>query len=175
VPTMSKTCTLDELVQHAKRLVKMQGRTFTRPDDDWTMTVLVVHPGDERPHVIPLPGWVSNDSDAKEALGIALAVAARLTKPLMVALISSTWMVEMDRNSGDVDAETGRVRVMPRDHPDRVEKMFIAVADTEVEEGHFATIKRRRRRPPVLGPWEEPFKGGELTGRLIDPLRQALR
>jgi hypothetical protein len=168
--TVGKTCTFAQLTEAAKQFVVMQGRKFTKPDDDWTMALMLVHPGDQRPQLIRLPGWVANDDDFKDAYGHALGVAARITKPLMVAMIQSTWVAPV--RSGDIVDD--QVRVMPRDHPDRVERVLVVVLDTEIEQSWFATVKRRRRRPPVLEPWEQ-YEADGMVGRLIDPLREALR
>lgn len=161
------TCSFAQLVEHAKRTAVMQGREFTRPDDDWSMTVLVVHPGDERPSVLRLPGWISNDDEAKQALGWALGAAARVTRPVLTALIQSTWMVEKEGYDPELEPR-------PSEHPERIERLFILVVDAEVEHAHYATIHRRRRRPPVLGEWKS-YTDGQAAGRLVDPLRAAMR
>jgi hypothetical protein len=165
------TCTFDQLTEAAKRHVLMQGRKFREPDDDWPMSLMLVHPGDERPALVRLPGWVSNSDEAKEALGKALGDLARLTKPLMVAMIQSTWVAPALPDEPDPE----QPRVRPADRPDREERVLVIVLDTEIERSHFAAIRRRRRRPPVLGPWEQwPHEHG-IAGRLIEPLREALR
>lgn len=164
--------TFEQFTEYAKRTAIMQGRRFTEPDDDWAITVIVEHAG-ERPHVIPIPAWVSNDSDAKAALGWALGMSARVTHPTKLAMIQSTWMVMTDRTKAP-DQDWERPKVMPRDHPDRIERLFILVVDPEVQHAHFADIHRRKRRPPVLGPWES-IKDGEARGQLADPLVQAMR
>jgi hypothetical protein len=137
---------------------------------------LAVYPGDERPALIRLPDWVSNDDDAKQALGQALGTATRITKPLMVAMIQSTWVIskENDPDRLTLHEEAGRPRVMPRDHPNREEQLFVIVLDTEVSHAHYAPILRHRRRPPKLGKWQS-YTDGEITGRLAAPLREALR
>lgn len=159
--------TFEQFVERAKRVAVMQGREFTQPDDDWSMTVLVEH-NHEHVTAIRIPGWVSNDGDAKRTLGWALGRAAQATKPTKVALIQSTWMVE------PYDEDPTRPRVMPKDHPDRVERLFILVCDPEVQHAHYADIHRRRRRPPVLGPWDS-IKGGQAGGQLAEPLIEAMR
>lgn len=159
--------TFEQFFEHVKRTAVMQGRRFTDPDDDWAITVLVEHPG-ERPYVIPIASWVSNDAEAKHMLGLALAGAARITKPTKIGMIQSSWMVSVERDQ----ARDPKLR--PSQHPDRVETLFVAIADPEVQWASSAQIHRRRRRPPVLGPWED-IKDGELDGQMFAPLIEALR
>jgi len=164
--------TFNQFAEHAKRIAVMQGRQFTHPDDDWTITVLVEHPGDQRPFVIHVPGWVSNDGDAKEVLGWALGQAARATKPTKVALIQSAWVVDRELTGRPYDPEH---EPMPRDHPDRIERLVLTVFDPEIAVMHWADIHRRRRRPPVLGPWAAAPRDGFVSGRMATPLIDALR
>lgn len=167
--------TFEQFVEHTKRTAVMQGRQFTQPDDDWNMTVLTEHAGDTRPGTLPIPAWVSNDGDAKRALGWALGQAARMTKPLKVGLIQSTWVVEYDPSDPDREPDPQHPRIMPHDHPNRIERLVVLVIDPEIQYASFADIHRRKRRPPILGPWVDFGPGGEAAGQLVDPLIEAMR
>lgn len=153
--------TYREFAKYAKANARRRARTFTRPDDDWPITVLADHPG-ESPHAFDMPDWVSNSGHAKDALAAALAFAVRATKPTKVALVMSAWIIL--RPSDDRP---------PSEHSDRRECVFVVVADAERSEGWMAEIKRSETRPPVLGPFESGDPG--VGGRLIEPLIQALR
>lgn len=153
-----------DFVEFAKANVETRGRTFTSPDDDWPMTIIADHPGEE-PHAWDLPGWVSNVAAIRHTYARAMADAARETKPTKIAFISSTWQVEY----GPDDVP----KVMPAAHPNRFEAVIVVVADAEIQEGHNARIRRRRYGPPLLMPWQEASR--EVSGAMFDPWREALR
>lgn len=157
--------TYRQFVEHVKANARRRARSFTRPMDDWPMTVVTEHPG-ESPHAFDLPDWIANSDHAKDALAIALAESARLTKPTKVGLISSAWMIKRPLDEPLPDKP-------PSQHADRQEIVMIVVADAERSEGWMAEIKRFRAKPPTLGAWHgsDPGVGGRLYEPLIDALR----
>lgn len=157
--------TYRDFVEHVKANARRRARTFTRPMDDWPMTVVTEHSG-ESPHAFDLPDWIANSDNAKEALGVALAAAARETKPTKVALISSAWMIKRPPDEPLPDKP-------PSQHADRQEIVMVVVVDAERSEGWMAEIKRFRAKPPTLGAWQgsEPGVAGRLAGPLIEALR----
>lgn len=154
-----------EFVKHAKTAARSRARTFTRPDDDWPMTIITDHPG-EPPRAFDVPAGMLESDHAKDMLGVAIAVAARTTKPTKVAMIASAWAIIGDPGQPPPDTPPSR-------HPDRREIVIVVVADAERSEGWIAEIKRTRLRPPALGSFEPGDPG--VGGRLIEPLIEALR
>jgi hypothetical protein len=162
--------TFDQFFEHVKGLVAREGRRMRDPDDDWRMTIAAdFH--DQEPHDFQPPEFMYADFDMRSRLGMALATAALITRPTKVGMSMSTWMVSSDEDP--TISETNQPR--PSTHPKRFEAVFIVVLDAEVTRSAIARIHRRRRRPPVLGPWEEHPRGTELESHLADPLREALR
>lgn len=158
--------TYRELAKYAKANARRRARTFTRPDDDWPMTVLADFPG-EPVTVFDLPDWIANSHSAKAALGQALAAGAQLTKPTKVAMIASAWVIVRPVDEPLPDRP-------PSEHADRREIVIVVVADAERSEGWVAEIKRSGTRPPTLGPFESGGDPG-VGGQLIEPLIEALR
>jgi hypothetical protein len=154
-----------DFVEFVKTHPRERQQTFTRSDDDWPITVIADHPGDDEPHAFDAPTWIANFEQARHAWATAMGAAARTTKPTKLALIASTWQVAIDK-----DAPVPRLP--PSRHPDRFEAVIVVVADAEIEEAWTARIKRRRYGAPLLGPWE---KGDEVWGAMFDPWRDALR
>lgn len=154
-----------DFVEFAKANVVDRRATFTRADDDWPITVVVDHPGDDEPHAFDLPGWIANSTEAKRFYTDAMGMAARVTKPTKIAFISSTWQVEYGRDEPRPD-------LAPSQDPRRFEAVIVVAADAEIEEGWTARIKRRRYGPPLLGEWT---KADEVSGPVMDPWRDALR
>lgn len=129
------------------------------------MTIITDHPG-ESPHAFDMPHWMSNSSDAKDALAAAIAAGTLTTKPTKVAIIASAWAVIGE--PGQPPPATP-----PSQHPDRREIVVVVVADAERSEAWTAEIKRTRLRPPTLSSFEAGDPG--VSGPLIDPLIEALR
>jgi hypothetical protein len=150
-----------EFAEWVKRYAEHYGQRFTNPLDDWPMSVVSEHPG-ESPHAFELPPWVANSDEAKRLIGPCIAAASQLSRPTKLALITSAWM-----------APAGDHGLRPADHPERWEAVMALVIDAERSEGHIARITRTAIGPPTLGPWEEQTT--EVSGRLADPLIQALR
>ena len=151
-------------MEFAKANAEARQATFTRPLDDWPMTIVTDHPGED-PLAFDLPGQISNSTPAKRMLARTMGAAALETRPTKLALISSAWM-----SDASVDE---RMDIAPSEHPDRFEAVILVVADAEIAEGHTARIRRRRYGPPLLGPWEEA--GRDVMGPLFEPWRDALR
>jgi hypothetical protein len=154
-----------DFVELAKTHPRERQRTFTRPDDDWPITVIADHPGDDEPYAFDAPTWIVDFEQARHAWAMAMATAARVTKPTKLALIASTWQVEIAK-----DAPVPRLP--PSRHPGRFEAVIVVVADAEIEEGWTARVKRRRYGSPLLGSWT---KADEVSGAMFDPWRDALR
>jgi hypothetical protein len=157
--------TYREFAEHVKTKARRRARDFTEPTDDWPMTVVAEHPG-EPPNDFDVPNWIVNSNRAKDALAVALAESARLTKPTKVALISSAWVIQRPLDQPLPDKP-------PSEHPDRREVVIAVVADAERSEAWMAGIKRFQSKPPTLGAWESSEPG--VGGRLFEPLIEALR
>jgi hypothetical protein len=165
--------TFDQFFEHAKALVYRDGRRFRDPDDDWMMRVVVDFP-DEGPASFIVPPFMMATYDLRTLLGQALAGATRLVQPNKVALTQSAWLIDYKRTPNAPKHDDPDF-VPPSESPHRFEAVFLIMLDREVERGAYACIHRRRRKPPVLGPWEQMPREMMAQGHLSDPLREALR
>lgn len=96
----------------------------------------------------------------------------------IVALISEVWMVHCPKGDPNMLPD-GRVKVMPRDHPNRFEKVSIQLWQGERSVSFMCSINRN---PDSLGEWEVMFDSDypkdlvSLGGAMIDgesyPLKQ---
>jgi hypothetical protein len=153
-----------EFVEFAKSIPRERQTMFTRPMDDWPMTIALDHPGIE-PIVFEAPTWMMNWSQAKHVYAEAMGDMARITKPTKIAFISSTWQVTVDIGAPDPELPPSR-------HPNRKEAVIVVVADAEIATAFNAPIRRRKYGPPLLGEWTE---SDEVSGPMMDPWRDALR
>jgi hypothetical protein len=87
--------TFDRFTEQAKRWVRREQRTFSQPDDDWDMSIGIDFPGEERHYFFRVPSPLANSEEGKDALAHALGMAVHQFKPTKLAIISSTWMVEL--------------------------------------------------------------------------------
>lgn len=172
--------TFRQFVEHAKRGVIMNGRKFKHPDDDW-LPVLIVELATERTAVCPIPTELFRDELGKDVLVEGVVLIARKMKARKLAMVLSSWisLVDMTTPEGYAIAEGIAPRVAPSQDPQRKEIVNLMVLDGERAEFHFAYIHRRRRKPPVLGPWEMWVQGQDgqtVEGRFADPrIQEALR
>lgn len=170
--------TYRQFVEHAKRGVIMNGKRFKHPDDDW-LPVLIVEFHDERTGVVRIPPEAFRDEFGKDLLVEAIIAIASTMKCRKIAMVLSSWVshIEKDSAEGEHALATGRFgRIPPSRDPNRKELLNLAVFDGERTEFHFAYIHRRRRKPPVLGPWEvwvQGEDGNTVEGRFADPRIQA--
>jgi hypothetical protein len=166
--------TFDRFTEQAKRWVRREQRTFSQPDDDWDMSIGIDFPGEERHYFFRVPSPLANSEEGKDALAHALGMAVHQFKPTKLAIISSTWMVELKGDPPEKDDMlAGRLR--PSQHPDRIEAVVLLVADQEITHVWRAKIIRSDDGPPDLEPWELQPVAAELSGRMIDPWRYLLR
>jgi hypothetical protein len=165
--------TFDQFFEYTKGIVHREGRTFRHPDDDWRMHVAVDFVM-EPVHSFTVPLFMMANYDARTLLGMALAHAAALTKPTKMALTQSAWLVDY-KNTPDAPKPGDADFVAPSQSPHRFEAVFVVCLDQEIERAALARIHRRKRRPPVLGPWEQMPRDVQSQGHLTEPLREALR
>jgi hypothetical protein len=67
--------------------------------------------------------------------------------------------------------------IRPSQHPNRFEVLMVLAADRFSDEIYSAHIIRHDGEPPTLEKWERVDSDPALTigGRMVDPLRRALR
>lgn len=159
-----ESVTYREFVEYAKDFVRKIGESFKDPEDDWEPVALIK--GDEG---IALVGLVLDKAHWPEVV----SAIVKKTKATKVALITSSWGLEFtsseeyDAYMADDDAPS------PSKHPNGVKQVVVNVFDAERVEAWSAKILRDGEQPPVLGEWD--WGGADPSGRMIDPIRAAMR
>jgi|ERR1700729_795951 len=157
--------TYREFVEYAKDSVRKIGESFKDPEDDWEPVALIEN-SDGKAIIVAL-------SAPKEIWPMAVGAIVQQERATKVALITSSWGLEFtsseeyDAYMADDDAPS------PSKHPNGVEQVVVSVFDAERVEAWSAKILRDGEQPPVLGEWG--WGGADPSGRMIDPIRAAMR
>lgn len=139
--------------------VAQQAETF-HPDEDFTT---VIHALDEQGQMT-IMGMVGFDSERlAEAIPIALR---RQGNAIMASLVVNGWMTQHDIRKP--------LLIRPSKDPDRVEVVTIHVAYEDGVVGSTAIVKRHKKRPPTLKPWERHLHPQSNAGALPAALLRGL-
>lgn len=152
------------LMDLAKDLVRDQVAKL-KPDADIMPMLLTMGKRGQAIMVIPgLPDEAAKDK-AADMIAANLAVATADE----AVFISAAWMVKSD------DAPDGQIDVMPSQHPQKREVVFLAYSTRE--DGCFAQseLMRTLNVEPLLTPWEEGPAGTVMAGRFGDAIRHGMR
>ncbi len=137
------------------------------PKDEWFPTLLTVDS-------IDITALVMLILTSKEDLLGMLEKTFEQLKPKYAALLMPCWMLNIDMKKPlgettiEICAELG-----VRTHPDKIEALWLTVADSTKEKTWYAEVQRYDTKPPTLGEWES-LEGGESTGRMVGVISNAL-
>lgn len=160
-----------ELFESVKRRARTIGEEFTEPDEDWLP--FIAHTFSQRNnqlHILAIDPNFMDDSEAKKDL-IEFLTEFILSKDIdSLCLILSTWVVHVSPIPG-IDPESQLEGKAPSKHPDRIEELHCIAFDNSQVLSAAAQIERHANAPPDLTDW----KPSEVTGRFIEPFRDALK
>lgn len=168
-----------DILRHGAQTI---GAKFTDPDDDWLPTWAVITP--DHGTIIGTGQHEANDQRAKAAVTRHVASFARRVGAVAIGSLMSTWVVELD-----VKGDPERARQIQRqveaaggsleNIAERVERLIIFVYTAGSFTTYWATIDRHENAPPMLGEFKAELRssdeGASLTGRMTEPLQDALR
>jgi hypothetical protein len=169
---MSHPATLADLRQHMQAAARKRGGTFTRPDDDWEMVMVVQSlRGLE---VMPIPNDAMESGATKAVFAEAMRMAMVSSGVFRYALLLNTYAVKVAKldpaEAEDADITmlelVSEEKLRVADLPGAYEQLTLTVGDAETEEMWVSRIKRHPTLPPRLGPWEK--QEGERSGRFVD-------
>lgn len=142
---------------------------FDSPDDDWVPTVLIHAENTEKLYILPLDPFLVNDEHGKDRLVDAIRDFVIEQRASAVSIVASAWRATFE----GVFHPEAPPPVRPRDAPNREEALVVTTIDADGVTASSAPILRDGIKPPTLGEWEE--EGGLLSGRFVDPFRDALK
>lgn len=166
-PPRSEAQAVSEVYQQLKRGAERIGRDFTHPEDDWRAMWLLV----TRKEGVLFTGDM-HKYDLAEAAG---ALGRRLGA-VAIGHLSSSWLLMLEGLSperhAEIDAHVNAGGSF-EDLPERVEAVMIQALSATISQLYTATITRYPDRPPELGPFKRA-PTGEMSGAMVDPLREGL-
>lgn len=124
-----------------------------------------------------LHGKMTFDGLAKRAMDDAMKAARKLKNPEGDVEPTSYLYYTQEEVEPELDEILGpydlpRRLIEPRQHPERIEALWVHVFDAEITKSWNAQVTRRPQRPPRLGHW---VARGSVEGRIIDPILKAMR
>jgi hypothetical protein len=169
------TAASDTLMKGAREVQ----RKFTEPDDDWRPMWLVVTPTQG---TVITPESMTNAAE-REAVVRTVARFARERGAVAIGHLHSTWHVPPEKLSEErqreVFAQVDRQDGSTEGIPEREEAVMIALYTATTFRLVMAPIGRHEGAPPTLGEFTAVMTSedeeAELSGRMVDPLRAALR
>jgi hypothetical protein len=137
----------DEYVDQAKRATRAVGEGFTKADDDWAPVALVY--AEEKLLITYL-------ALEKHEMLPALRSVVRQEKAHFVAMVMSTWHVQIEKRQGAREEYAAWRATHPNlsEHPDATELLLLDCGSPTRAEIWSADINRFPDRPPVLGEWK---------------------
>lgn len=168
--------TYDLFIEEARGFVNFVAGNWDSPDDDVNPVVFLGYKDDEGKDAMTVGILDPTFFQHKNMLGeVILPTMVREVNASQFAFISSTWMLKAEDAD---DAERIQEALEEYDslehHPDRMEAVIIMSCDREISRMDYAEIIRTENNPPMLGPWDRMDKG-EVGGRMIDTVREAMR
>lgn len=137
-----------EDLRKIREQVEAVGRSFTKPDDDWSAVCFLFN--DKGVNIAGI------DMSEKDAVPAMLTMLARKTKAIAGAMITSIWHTPVDASNPLHEIEIGLINELGvRNHPDRKEAVQLELFDGKDTEIWFAPINRFPDKPPTLGEWEK--------------------
>jgi len=145
--------TLTNAQKHIEELV-----AGLRGDDDFMPFLITNHDGAEGYF-----GLAAMAKDTKDDIADLMAAAMAVTRAQEAVFAAVSWVVIQD------DAT---LNVMPSEHPDRKEAVFLVHVTRDGDTMHTARLHRIDRKV-ALGAWEE-MDGAKMAGRFADALRAGM-
>lgn len=162
---MSRPATLDSLRALMFGSVRKIGRSFTRPDDDWAMVMMVQTP--QGAEVVPLANELFANGASKEVLGELLRRYVAVRGAYRYALLLNSH-VAVEPTQEQLDAiHRGELRIEQIEGAS--ELLTLLVGDAEEEQVWTAEIVRDSRLVRKHLPWErlDTKEGHSLSGRFV--------
>ena len=156
--------TYRDFVDYVKSSARQVGTFFTEPDDDWEPVALLETKEGEMVIVslaMDKQLWPKAISEMVEQAGI-----------VKVALVTSSWGLEFETPE-EYEAYMENDEPSPSKHPNGFEMLVLSIFDQERVEAWSARIQRHDDEPPTLDEWD--WGGTEPDGRMIEPIREAMR
>lgn len=172
------TPTFDDFCATLKGMVEGLGQRLA-PDDDWQPMLFCAK--DDTLGIAPIDGNLFSSAEAKAHLtNTVIPALVQQSGAESVAMVTTAWLVRIDRTNpydrAGLDPETGFTRVMPSQHPGRIEVVTIVVCDKDNVRSYMAEIARSAG-PPTLGNWEVQIQGEggmQVAGRIAEAIQFAL-
>lgn len=153
------------------------GRKFTKPDDDWWPMWLVATPT-QGTMMVP---ETLRDNVEKGRMTAAVAAFAQKVSATAIGHVHSIWHIPpekvSDKRRDEIFALANAQDGSTEGVPEREEAVMITVYTATTFRMLLAPITRHDNAPPTLGRFElaHSSDAGDLSGRMTDPLRDALR
>lgn len=154
------------------------GQRFTKPDDDWSPIWLVLTPTQGT----TMTPESMRDNAEKNRMVDTVAAYAQRVGAVAIGHLNSSWQIPPGKVS---DERMDEIVAWMNSHggstegvPEREEIVLIAVYTATTYWMYTALITRHENAPPTLGSYELMHTSsdkGDLSGRMVDPLRDALR
>jgi len=129
-------------------------------EDDFMPFLITNHDGAEG-----YWGLAAMAPEVKDDIADLIAAAMAVTRAQEAVFAAVSWVVTQDPDGPPID-------VMPSEHPDRKEMVFLVHATRDGDAMHTAQLHRIDRKVE-LGAWEK-MDGAKMAGRFADAMRAGM-
>jgi hypothetical protein len=150
------------------------GKMFTDREEDWD-PMIIGSDASGKVTVVGLdPTFLSSEAGKQMLADEVLPELIRKQSFVALGMVISAWMRVYEK--GEYKEWPGALPpVRPSQDAKRIEILIVSGVDRYGDELYTAKIVRHPQGPPTLEPWVRLGGDGGATGRMIEPLRSALR
>jgi hypothetical protein len=172
-----------QLADHVKQRQRLRHRKMTEPQDDWMPEAYFLRANGHLSRQDIPPGWFENAATKDALVHDVFLPFIHVGHVRIFALTVVMFMISGEHPVGQVIEERYEAgderptRGLPyfQDIEGSIEQLWVHIVDAERYEGWCATITRPKRGRPQLAPFQMPTSPDLMGGRMIDPIKAALR
>ena len=140
---MSNNNLLDSVLENGQETAEMVARAFSRPDDDWAPSVLLITGSVDRWSAEHFPVQLDGHEEKRRVFALDLPRAIATAGADAVCVSAPVWSLPPG-----VDGQASN-------HPDRQELFLISAFTAREQLVRAAAVLRDGIEPPELSPWQD--------------------